>query len=94
MPVQKVLYANSTVMRIKENIDLIFKLLINFTAEQKYCIAQLKQILTSLPLAMSPRTDEGQNGNARTVYIWGRSAFLKNKHISCTARRILQYPSK
>ncbi|RMC14436.1 hypothetical protein DUI87_09532 [Hirundo rustica rustica] len=58
----KGLYANPPAMKIKENIDLISKLLINFTAEQKYCIAQLKQILTSLPLAMSPRTDEGRNG--------------------------------
>ncbi|CAN0106569.1 unnamed protein product, partial [Bubo scandiacus] len=57
------LHANPTVMKIKEYIDLISKLLINFTAEQKYCIAQLKQILTSLPPAMSPRTDEGQNSN-------------------------------
>lgn len=56
----KGLHANPTVMKIKEYIDLISKLLINFTAEQKYCIAQLKQILTSLPPAMSPRTDEGQ----------------------------------
>lgn len=93
----KLLHANPTVMKIKEYIDLISKLLINFTAEQKYCIAQLKQILTSLPPAMSPRTNEGQNGNVYTVHVWGSSAFLENKHTSCTEKKkkkVLQYSNE
>lgn len=79
---KKCLHANLTAMKMEEYIDLISKLLIIFTAEQKYCIAQLKRILTSLPLAMSPRTDEGRNGNICTVCVHGRSAFLENKLIS------------
>ncbi|EOB03807.1 hypothetical protein Anapl_00042 [Anas platyrhynchos] len=89
----KLLHANPTVMKIKEYIDLISKLLINFTAEQKYCIAQLKQILTSLPLAMSPRTNEGQNGpvlptlcnmngevhpSTNEVYTWAECQIIDN----------------
>jgi len=76
-------------MKIKEYIDLISKLLINFTVGQKYCIAQLKQILTSLPPAISSRTDEGQNGKVCTIHIWGSSACLKNKYTSCTAKKVL-----
>lgn len=44
-------YEDSPGMKSRAHIDFISKLLINFTAWQKYCIVQLGQIQTALPPA-------------------------------------------
>lgn len=48
-------------MESRAHIDFISKLLIKFTAQQKYCIVQLGQVQTALPQARSrgPVKDSG-----------------------------------
>lgn len=48
-------------MKSRAHIDFISKLLINFTAQQKYCIVQLGQVQMALPQARSrgPVKDSG-----------------------------------